>query len=129
MLSLMVANADGSGLRALTEPSTELSWFDWSPNGSQIAYIHDFGALTVVNVDGSGSKTLDLGRPAPREAVPAGTGMDRYQRPGARQTEFGQQRGGGGVVVRLDRDGDPSRGAVRAGACPGPAPGAAPGGR
>ena len=49
MLSLMVANADGSGLRALSEPVTELSWFDWSPSGSQIAYIHDFGSLTVVN--------------------------------------------------------------------------------
>ena len=44
MLSLMVANADGGGLRALSGPVAELSWFDWSPNGSQIAYIHDFGS-------------------------------------------------------------------------------------
>lgn len=64
MLSLMVANADGSGLQALSEPVTELSWIDWSPSGAQIAYIHDFGSLTVLNVDGSGSKTLDIGRPA-----------------------------------------------------------------
>jgi len=64
MLSLMVANVDGSGLRAVSEPVLELSWFDWSPSGSQIAYIHDFGSLTVANVDGSGSRTLDLGRPA-----------------------------------------------------------------
>jgi Tol biopolymer transport system component len=64
MLSLMVANADASGVRSLSDPVTELSWFDWSPNGSQIAYIHDFGTLTVVNVDGSGSRTLDIGQPA-----------------------------------------------------------------
>jgi len=63
MLSLMVANADGSGLRALTGPVRELSWFDWSPNGLQIAYIYNFGTLAVANVDGSGSTDLVTGQP------------------------------------------------------------------
>jgi Tol biopolymer transport system component len=64
MLALMVANADGSGLRALTDPVEEMAWFDWSPNGSQIAYVHSFGTITVVNVDGSGSTTLVTRQPA-----------------------------------------------------------------
>ena len=63
MLSLMVANADGSGVRALSDPVEDIAWFDWSPSGSQIAYMADFGKISVVNVDGSGSTTLDVGRP------------------------------------------------------------------
>ena len=39
MLSLMVANADGSGVRAATPPVESLDWFDWSPSGTQIAYV------------------------------------------------------------------------------------------
>jgi WD40 repeat protein len=64
MLRLMVANADGSDVRALSDEVSELSWFDWSPSGSQIAYVGNFGTISVVNVDGSGTRTLDVGRPA-----------------------------------------------------------------
>jgi hypothetical protein len=64
MLALMVANVDGSGVRALTDPVADLAWFDWSPTGSQIVYVADFGRINVVNLDGSGSRTLDVGRPA-----------------------------------------------------------------
>jgi Tol biopolymer transport system component len=64
LLSLMVANADGSGVRSLTDPLEVLAWFDWSPSGSQIAYVAEFGKMSVVNADGSGSRTLDVGRPA-----------------------------------------------------------------
>jgi hypothetical protein len=62
LLSLMVANVDGSNVRALTAPVENLDWFDWSPNGSQIAYVHS-GTISVVNVDGSGSTTLVTGQP------------------------------------------------------------------
>ena len=64
MLALMVANTDGTGAHPLTEPVEELAWFDWSPNGSQIAYVHSFGTISIVNVDGSGSTTLPTGQPA-----------------------------------------------------------------
>jgi hypothetical protein len=64
LLTLMVANANGSGVRALTDPLEELAWFDWSPNGAQIAYVAEFGNLSVVNLDGSGSITLDVGQSA-----------------------------------------------------------------
>jgi Tol biopolymer transport system component len=67
ILSLMVANADGSNVRALTPPVESLDWLDWSPSGSQIAYIsrvNGDGIITVVNVDGSGSTRLPTGQPA-----------------------------------------------------------------
>jgi len=67
-LMLMVANADGTGVRALTAGLPMLDWQDWSPDGRRIAI--DAAAptgsghvLIVVNADGSGSKTFDVGRP------------------------------------------------------------------
>jgi Tol biopolymer transport system component len=39
ILTLYVANADGSGLRAVTPPTESLDWMDWSPDGTQIAYV------------------------------------------------------------------------------------------
>ena len=39
ILTLYVANADGSGLRAVTPPTDSLDWMDWSPDGTQIAYV------------------------------------------------------------------------------------------
>ena len=35
ILSLYVANADGSEPRAVTPPTKSLDWFDWSPDGSR----------------------------------------------------------------------------------------------
>jgi len=68
-LILMVANADGSGARALTPGLPALDWQDRSPDGTQVAIA--VGApdgnghvIDVVNVDGSGMRTLDVGRPA-----------------------------------------------------------------
>lgn len=60
MLSLMIANADGSDVRAATPPVDRLDWYDWSPNGTQIAYI-SAGELWVVDVDQSESRKLDTG--------------------------------------------------------------------
>jgi hypothetical protein len=67
MLALMVADADGSNVRALTPPVESLDWFDWSPDGSQIAFISRVdgeGVITVVNVDQPGSVRLPTGQPA-----------------------------------------------------------------
>ena len=52
ILSLMVMDANGSNLRALTPPTPSLDWFDWSPAGTQIAYMAA-GKLWVVGLDGT----------------------------------------------------------------------------
>jgi Tol biopolymer transport system component len=39
VLTLMVMDADGTGLRAVTPPRVSLDWFDWSPEGDRIAYV------------------------------------------------------------------------------------------
>ena len=54
ILSLYVANADGSEPRPVTPPTKSLDWFDWSPDGQQIAYMAS-GQLWVVDVDHQGA--------------------------------------------------------------------------
>jgi Tol biopolymer transport system component len=49
ILTMYVANADGSEIRPLTPPTKSLDWFDWSPDGTRIAYMAQ-GALWVVDV-------------------------------------------------------------------------------
>lgn len=41
ILTVYVANADGSDARAVTPPTKSLDWFDWSPDGTRIAYMAD----------------------------------------------------------------------------------------
>jgi hypothetical protein len=67
-LALMVANADGTGIRQLTPGLQGLDWQDWSPDGARIAILAEVPGVTghviqVVNVDASGIRTLDVGRP------------------------------------------------------------------
>jgi Tol biopolymer transport system component len=50
MLTLYVANADGSASRPLTPPTKSLDWFDWSPTGDRIAYMAS-NSLWVVGLD------------------------------------------------------------------------------
>jgi hypothetical protein len=71
-LAMMVADADGSNVRQLTPFVQGLDWADWSADSKQIAYLStkvdttagmtnpNPHALNVVNVDGSGSRTLDV---------------------------------------------------------------------
>ena len=59
ILTLFVANADGSRIRALTPPTQSLDWFDWSPDGTRIAYMAS-GALYVVDVAGGQPKRLPV---------------------------------------------------------------------
>lgn len=68
-LLLMVANADGTGVRELTPATPGLDWQDWSPDGTQIAILAQMAGasghvIQVVNADGSGLRTLNVGRPA-----------------------------------------------------------------
>jgi Tol biopolymer transport system component len=69
-LSIVVADADGGGARQITPLVPGLDWFDWSPDGAQIAFLSrpkgdgTAAVINVVNVDGTGLRTLDVGRPA-----------------------------------------------------------------
>jgi len=68
-LELVVANADGTGVRVITPGVDGLDWVDWSPDGSRVAYLsHPPGTyghrINIVNVDGSALRTLDVGQPA-----------------------------------------------------------------
>jgi len=61
--ALFVANADGSGVRKLTEGQTDLSQFEWSPSGVQAAVtfmLNGKRTLSILNTDGSDSNALDL---------------------------------------------------------------------
>ena len=62
ILTLLVANADGSGIRPLTPPTKALDWFDWSPDGTRIAYMAT-GDLYVVDVAGGPPKKLPVTGP------------------------------------------------------------------
>ena len=69
-MSIVVANADGSGERQITPVVLGLEWFDWSPNGAQIAFLSrpegdgTAGVINVVNVDGTGLRPLEIGMSA-----------------------------------------------------------------
>jgi Tol biopolymer transport system component len=51
MLTMYVANADGSDVHAVTPLTKDLDWFDWSPDSTRIAYVSN-KQLFVVEVAG-----------------------------------------------------------------------------
>lgn len=56
--NIVLVNPDGSGERAITEGG-DYSWFDWSPDGSQlVVYDQRSYSIQVVNADGSGLRWL-----------------------------------------------------------------------
>lgn len=66
-LLLVVANADGSGAHAVSPAVDALDWVDWSPDGTQIAFLSRTlgrGQINLVNADGTGLRPLEVGRPA-----------------------------------------------------------------
>jgi len=68
-LSIAVANPDGTAVREVTPTVQGLDWLDWSPDSRQIVFLSRKtptgpGYINVVNVDGSGLTTLDVGRSA-----------------------------------------------------------------
>ncbi len=58
ILTLMVANADGSNLHAVTAPTKSLDWLDWSPDSTRVAYMAS-GDLYVVDVTGGEPRRLE----------------------------------------------------------------------
>lgn len=64
MDAVYVANSDGSRLRQILGGQFDLSRFEWSPSGTQaavVSMINGLHALSIVNIDGTASTTLDLG--------------------------------------------------------------------
>ncbi len=67
--TIMVANADGSGIARAAGPFIDLTWMVWSPDGRTMAVassIRGIPSITLADTDGSGSRVLDLGMPAER---------------------------------------------------------------
>jgi TolB protein len=55
-------NPDGTAEAAITaRPYDPDGWLSWSPDGSKIAYISGDGTLDVMNPDGTGVVTVDIG--------------------------------------------------------------------
>src|SRR4051812_46412403 len=68
-LTLVVADADGSNVHDVARAIIGLDWFDWSPDGHQIAFLsrttaNGPGLINVVSVEGTGLTPLDVARPA-----------------------------------------------------------------
>jgi TolB protein len=61
--SLFAIEADGNGLRRLA-PSADIASYQWSPDGSRIAYLDNRGALWVVRPDGTGRHLLAASSPS-----------------------------------------------------------------
>jgi Tol biopolymer transport system component len=77
---VMVANADGSGVRRLTGPFRDLDWIDWSADGAKLAIVstqENGRALQILDSETGAATALDLGpsgswiawRPDGRELV------------------------------------------------------------
>jgi hypothetical protein len=49
--TLMIAASDGSGIRSvLTEPLTDATWFDWSPDSRSLAVVHTAAGVRVISI-------------------------------------------------------------------------------
>jgi dipeptidyl aminopeptidase/acylaminoacyl peptidase len=93
---VVVAPADGSDPRVVTDDLAEISAIDWSPDGSQVAVVHAVlgrGAVSIVDSTGKEPiRTLDLGDVQPLDWI--------AWRPEAGGTLFfrGEPRAGSGQV-------------------------------
>ena len=89
----MVANADGSDVRALTEPLVNFGWFKWSPDGSRLALV-DHETVRILDVDRTTPPTV-LNAPAER----------MWWRPDGRELVFQGQNPNGLYAIRVDGTG------------------------
>jgi Tol biopolymer transport system component len=65
---LMVSDVDGSNVHNVTDTRNRLGWWEWSPDGSRIAFvdvIDDLPTISVVAADASAPpRALEIGMPA-----------------------------------------------------------------
>lgn len=62
ILTMMVADADGSNARAVTPPTESLDWFDWSPDSTRVAYVAKANLYVVDVAGGEPLRLADAGR-------------------------------------------------------------------
>ena len=62
ILTMMIADADGSDLRPLTPPTESLDWFDWSPDGTRVAYVAKANLYVVDVAGGEPRRLAEAGR-------------------------------------------------------------------
>jgi Tol biopolymer transport system component len=63
VLTMLMANADGTDLHAITGPTSAIDWWDWSPDGAHIAYVAS-GQLWVVDFADGARRMLPGTKPA-----------------------------------------------------------------
>jgi Tol biopolymer transport system component len=88
---VFTANADGTGVRGLTEPLLNLAWYAFSPDDRRLAIVSDAGptpTIRVLTINGGTDDALNLGMPA--DLAPIGTFGDSWVqwRPNGRQLVF-----------------------------------------
>jgi Tol biopolymer transport system component len=104
--AVFVVNADGTGVRGLTEPLLELAWYAFSPDDRRLAIVSEEGTtptLRILSIDGSADLTLDL-RTAAGLVVPKPSVGDAYVqwRPNGRELVFkGMSSGPGRTTYGL----------------------------
>jgi dipeptidyl aminopeptidase/acylaminoacyl peptidase len=113
LATLMVADADGTDLRALVGPIPGIQVATWSPASNEIALIAEadgLRTLTVAPIDGSAPREIDLGGVVPQNSVewrpPDGRELIFVGRDDGRYAIYAVPPDGKGVVRRVSSPGD-----------------------
>jgi Tol biopolymer transport system component len=89
---VFVVNADGTEMRALSEPIFHLNWYAWSPDDRRLAIVSDTGpapSIRILSIDGATDDTLDLATAGHQVGLPRDFGDVWVQwRPNGRELVF-----------------------------------------
>ena len=99
LFNLAVATVDGRSEVQLGGPYLNVDGVDWSPDQTAIALAHEVDGLpsiSILQTDGSGARTLDLGMPANRPA---------WRPPDGKQLSFRGQIDGNWALFLANADG------------------------
>lgn len=99
LLSLDTATISGTDRIHLGGPFLNVNGISWSPDESSIAVAHEadgYPVITILDADGSGSRTLDLGMPA---------NSPEFRPPDGRQLSFRGEVAGNWGLFLVNADG------------------------